>query len=260
MPEMKFLTEEPKIHWSAHLAAVMLYPDDEHKRKELLTVLFAKNYLAKIQDRPIPPDVLALKPKLCGCLKWEEWSQELLDIVVTLVDAPPYEKIFNQTENNKGMIAGERLYWIAVTENSNLGGSAAKVEDMLSNNPPVTIHGKPLHCSERTSRTAWKRFMPVAHLHCAMRAYPALFKTKDDPLNSPYRLLQVSEFFRRFGEQFSPGNLNKPVLDPSKTWKLPQGFPIKEIAFELPKLNESGRAAVADYLSSWRSLKEANQL
>ena len=95
-----------------------------------------------------------------------------------------------------------------------------------------------------------------AHLHCAMRAYSALYGKDDDPLNSPYRLLRVSEFFRLFGEQFSPGNLSKPILDPSKTWKPPHGFPIRELDIELPELNESGRADVAEYLDLLRWSKE----
>ena len=102
--------------------------------------------------------------------------------------------------------------------------------------------------------------MPVAHLYCAKRAYSDMYGKDDDPLNNPYRLLQISEFFRLFGEQFSPGNLSKPVLDPSKTWKPPHDFPIKEFAIEVPPLNESGRADVAEYLRLLRWSKEASQL
>ena len=90
MPEMKFLIEEQNIQWPAHLVAVMLYPDNEYKRKELLTVLTAKNYLTKIQGYQVPPNVRELGSKPCGCLKWEKWSKALLDIVVILVEAPPY--------------------------------------------------------------------------------------------------------------------------------------------------------------------------
>ena len=255
MPEMKFLTEEPKTHWSGHLIAVMLYPNDEQKRKELFTVLLAKNYLARIGRRSIPQNVLDLKPKPCGCYKWEKWSQELLEIVVTLVDAPPYEKIFDKTAQNGGMIAGEVLYWSAITENSDLGASIAKAEYMLSKNPPTTITGEELKCSVRTIRAAWKKFMSVAHLHSALRSYSSLFGKGPSPFDRPDRLIQVSEFFRHVGEKIYPGNQCNSILDANKTWKPPKKFPIIEMEIDLPQLNKSGQNVVANYLKKFHSPK-----
>jgi len=259
MPEMKFLTEGPKNQISAHLIGLMLYPNDGHKRKELLAVTLAKKYLANIQSGAIPKDVLDLKPKSCGCLKWEKWSQELLDIVITLVDAPPYEKILNKTAQDRGMLAGEVLYWTAITDNSGLGGSAAKTQHMLNKYPPITITGEKLKCSERTIRTAWKQFMPVAHLHSALRSYSALYGKGHSPFDRPDRLLQVSEFFRRFGENFCPGNQGKSILDASKTWKPPKVFRLKKIDIPLPELNKSGRSEVADYLKHLHWSKESRK-
>jgi hypothetical protein len=259
MPEMKFLTEERITHWPEHLVAVMLYPNDEYKRKEFLAVLTAKNYLPTIQSCQIPPNVHKLKPKPCGCFKWEDWSQRLLEIAVILADAPPYEKIFNKTVQNRGMLAGEVLYWTAITENSGLGGSAAKTEHLLDEYSPITITGEKLKCSERTTRAAWKEFMPVAHLHSALRSYSALYGKDRSPWDRPDRFLQVSEFFRRFGESFCPGNQRKSILDASKTWKPPKDFPLKEINIPLAELNESGRAEVANYLHLLRLSKESRQ-
>ncbi len=259
MPEMKFLTEEPKNLMSTHLIGLMLYPNDEYKRKELVTVTFAKKYLAEIQSGSVPKDVHKFKPTLFGDLNWEKWSKELLEIVTTLVDAPPYEKILAKTALNRGMLAGEVLYWTAITENSGLGGSVAKTEHLLNKYPPIDINGRKLKCSERTIRTAWKQFMPVAHLHAALRSYPALYGKDQSPFDRRDRLLQVSEFFRRFGENFSPGNQGKTLLNSSKTWKPPQGLQLSEIDIPLPELNEAGRAEVANYLDLLRWLKESYQ-
>jgi hypothetical protein len=255
MPEMNFFTEEPKTHWSGHLIAVMFYPNDELKRKELFTVLLAKNYLAKIECRSIPQNVLDLKPKPCGCYKWEKWSQELLEIVATLVDAPSYENIFDKTAQNGGMIAGEVLYWSAITENSGLDASIAKAEYMLSKNPPTTITGKELRCSVRTIRAAWKKFMPVAHLHSALRSYSGLYVEGPSPFERPDLLIQLSEFFRHVGENIYPGNQGNSILDANKTWKPPKSFPIIKMDIDLPQLNKSGQDVVANYLKKFHCPK-----
>jgi hypothetical protein len=247
MPQMKFLTDEPDSQWTGNLFGIMLYPDDENKREELLTVLKAKNYLPELQNYPIPPDVILTKSKPCGCLQWEEWSRTLLDIAVTLIDAPPYDKIINKTAQKGGAIAGEKLYIIAQIECSGLKGSAAKAEHMMK-------------CSDRTNRDSWKKFMSVAHLHTAMWIYPCLYGGDHFPLDRPLDFLKVAEYFRRFGENFYPGNQHKPVLDPRKTWKPPKNFPIEDISIIVPKLNKSARAEVADYLTNLNWLKKSRSL
>lgn len=258
MPEMKFLTEEPKNLISAHLISLMLYPNDGHKRKELVTVTFAKKYLAEIQSGSIPKDVHKFKPTLFGDLNWEKWSRELLEIVTTLVDAPPYDKILNKTALNRGMLAGEVLYWTAIADNSDLGGSVAKSEHLLDKYPPITITGEELKSSTRTIRNAWKEFMPVAHLHTALRSYSALYGKGQSPFDRPDQWLQVSEYFRRFGEKFCPRNQKKSILDANKTWKPPKGFPLKQIDIPLPELNEAGRAEVANYLDLLQRSQESH--
>ena len=244
MPEMKFLTEEAESQWQGNLIGIMLYPDDEYKRKELLTVLKAKNFLPGLQNKPIPPDVLSHKSKSCGCLQWEEWSRTLLDIAITLIDAPPYEKIINKTARKQGHIAGEKLYLIEQIECSGLKGSAAKAEHMLE-------------FSERTIRNAWKNFMSVAHLHTALFVYPYLYGEDHYPLDRPIDFLKVAEYFRRFGENFFPGNQHKSVLDPGKTWKPPKIFPLEKISIIVPKLNKSARAEVGEYLATLDWLKKS---
>ena len=170
-----------------------------------------------------------------------------------LVDAPPYEKILNKTALNKGMLAGEVLYWTAITENSGLGGSVAKSEHLIGENRPITITKEELKCSERTIRNAWKEFKSVAHLHTALRSYSAIYGKDHLPFDRPDQILEISEFFRRFGENFCPGNHGKSLLDTNKTWKPPQGFLLREIDIPLPELNKAGRAEVANYLDLLRS-------
>ncbi len=235
MPEMDFLLNEKPSQWPGNILAVMLYPNDNLKRRQWLTASKAR-YWRDHQDKVSLP----------------EEPEKLKEIIKFLADAPPFDKLFDQKAFNQGIIASEKLYTILEIDRSGIPPSAAKAEYLIDKDGLKSRSGKKIPSSQRSIQQAWKEYHSVAHLWAAYRIYHYLFSDDHFPLNSPKIFLSVSEFFRRHGERITPTNQTTPYLDPSTTWKPPENFKLGEININIPELSEDGLDLVDEYLDSIR--------
>ena len=81
---------------------------------------------------------------------------------------------------------------------------------------------------------AWQHFRPTAHLWAAREAL--IVCDGYDPLLFLEWII-VAEELRHRGEALRPPNAGSPVLDPDKTWKMPDELELPAVPLELPSVD-----------------------
>ena len=111
----------------------------------------------------------------------------------------------------------------------------------------------------------WSRLKPVAHLWADvyLHARHIVFRHDALPL-TPKRLvtfLARAEWFRRFGESHIPTRVipSQPTLQPERTWSLPLGLPLPDVAVTIPPLTKRQQGILGTYKHpSFRPHKRRN--
>jgi len=133
--------------------SLMLYPNDEGKRVELLQVLAAKNRKRNSQEKEVTIPVC--------------WLEMLLNF-------PSMEQVESGMKNDakKGVFSGEVLLGLYFTERFELGEpSIRKVSVFLEGQSAEMIYsnGQPMKSSDSKIKGFFREFNSVAHLWAAFR-------------------------------------------------------------------------------------------
>lgn len=85
-------------------------------------------------------------------------------------------------------------------------------------------------------KKAWKRFAPVSHLWAAFDIGQELWMEAGSTGNGSKlaEWLALAEAFRLKGERWTPYRADGPLLDPARTWKVPDTFLLPKCEFEMP--------------------------
>ena len=85
-------------------------------------------------------------------------------------------------------------------------------------------------------KKAWSRFAPVSHLWAALEINRKLWMEAGSTGGGSKMAewLAWAELFRVKGERWTPYRADGPLLDPVRTWKVPDTFLLPKVEVELP--------------------------
>jgi hypothetical protein len=211
-------------HAQFRVLSTMFHPDDGERRERL----FQAMVLAAIADTGgrIPPELVPF-------FKSPEETEWLMN---------------SASESGYGVaVAGDLLLGIinALFQSPKDASLARAIrawcEDQVRGK---TSDGNPVPASERSLRSAWKRFKPVAHMCAAWQLHQDLgVASKIAPSADLLNFLAAAEALRIQGEMHHPpaGRTGgKPAkfttLDPQQTWHLPSDLKLPTIYLRVPPL------------------------
>jgi hypothetical protein len=221
MPQVEFSSQESAV---GELLALMLYPDDERKRRESFVT-------SEVRRLTFAPDASSLTLSA--------------DDARALLAAPSWDEIkrVEEARAKMGFVAGQVLATLYLTHRFR-GTSKYFVPSMnraifvaqsLAAKGALFGDGTPMPRSDRTIRTYWRNFAPVAHYWATLRlgglGYP--FSPKREALAPAHfpRFLGIANAMFRFGVQFVPEGAQPalPLLDPATAHALPPGVGFVEL-------------------------------
>jgi hypothetical protein len=212
----------------AYLGAVMVWPkpDEVEQRRRAIDAAGAQHIIAGFIGHAASSD------RQQFYFTWEE----LISVMTFLAGAPPLGDIHQQSKprTKQGLIAGEILLSQCGEAGRRLGLGAAK--SALSERLNGTKLFETLSIST-IDNTVWRSYRPVAHLWAAQILSSVRRRARRLPFGAvpcaqddlPY-FLACAERLRRIGEAHASRQHVGPVLEASRTWRLPDGFRLPEFA------------------------------
>jgi hypothetical protein len=229
---MDFLETLPATQWPGHILAVMLYPDDGLARNQLLTRLKAEQFKGRAAE--IPPDA-----------------------VETLIDAPALSNLMSHQRQDKGILAGEILYTVAIIANTKdqcgapLLGSVAKAKALIDREALRAGNGRKIVTNRDALSRAWATHRSVSHLWAAWSVFPQL-TGQAWAFSDVEMFLLISEYFRRFGERYVTGRRGDRVLSPGEAWSPRHDHLKQEISITVPELSDKALQIIREYAGDIR--------
>lgn len=198
----------------------MLYPHDAKRRSNFLEAVRARVVLKVVGENP------------CRV------KREAVKVVVAAAHAPRLEDTLKPVTPLVfgGTVAAQTLCWVlSCAEHSPAQASLLSARRVLEPSVRKTFR-------RGTSRAnlikAWQRYMPVAHFWLARLAWRELWNESAGNGSKFALLLALAEETRRLGEGFVPLRASTPVLDPTRTWKVPGRFLLPKVKVEMPHFDE----------------------
>lgn len=203
-----------------YLFSVMLYPHDAKRQSNYVEAFRAKAVLKVAGENPY------------------RVKREAVREVVAAAHAPRLEDTLKPVTPLcfGGTVAAQSLCWVlSCAERSPAQASLLSARRALEPGLRKTFRRG---TSPANLKMVWKRYMPVAHFWMTLFAWRELWKESAGNGSKLALWLALAEETRRLGEGFVPLRASTPVLDPTRTWKVPDRFLLPKVTVEMPHFDE----------------------
>ena len=221
-----------------HIWSVMLYPSDSTARDAYFAA--ERNRIARDLAQRMSLEELRERT-----MSQPEAAADILSYLVRPPDPPK-----SKTAERHGLVAGCVLNLALNMAQEGHDASLRKVIFVLDKiwRGRRDRSGSPLRTSSSKMHAAWMAFQPVAHL------WGAYLLAADDMGMSDVELsrrlqhfLSMAESLQRMGEQYIPHRSRVPLINTSKTWTVPQHYPLLQIYPSFPPLPATTLTLLAQY-------------
>lgn len=222
MPDLEItqddLESRPRIV-AVYIAAIMLSPDDEDRRSQVVASGKAKQGWMRLKIR----EGFVAKPLS------EQDAHEAIEVADLAIRAPNKDTVLqdNKRPLRFGVIAGRILYGLLV---ANETGASKTIPEVFGE---LGISNRHRIGQATIKNSLWRDYSPVAHLYLAWltmnrngagRAVPLPCHAKDLPT-----YLALAEHYRNAGEQLRLRHRREAALDSGRTWRVPASITLPDL-------------------------------
>jgi hypothetical protein len=219
----------------SYIATVMLYPDDEQKRKRAMDASVAANILVELPDAMGDQDALVLLG-----------PTDLPAMLRILANAPPLSEVQEETKPRIVHGAVAAMILLDALEDRHVGRQRGLrwVKEKIRKKLLGQVHFERLSMSTIENRI-WRVYRPVAALWAAHSLLAAEYRQAGIKYAHPChvddvsRFLGLAEALRRDAEGYKLKQYDGTLLDPKTSWAVPPGIDLPGMELPWPRRPEA---------------------